>query len=98
MGTVISQPPTVSEFQRNAVTRPVRRDPLLDDSVRMAERMRAAGCQVELEIWPRMPHVWHVFVPLIPEARRAIERVGAFVRERTGYEVTAPLARSAPIT
>ena len=33
---------------------------LLDDSVRMAERMRAAGCQVELEIWPRMPHTWQV--------------------------------------
>ena len=83
---------------------------LRDDAVRMADRMRAAGCQVELEIWPRMPHVWHVFVPLIPEARRAIERVGAFVREKTGYEAAAPLAapraapraaplsRSAPIT
>ena len=70
---------------------------LRDDAVRMADRMRAAGCQVELEIWPRMPHVWHVFVPLIPEARRAIERVGAFVREKTGYDGAAPLARSAPI-
>jgi acetyl esterase/lipase len=70
---------------------------LRDDAVRMADRMRAAGCQVELEIWPRMPHVWHVFVPLIPEARRAIERVGAFVRERTGYDAAAPLAPSAPI-
>src|SRR5271169_1557513 len=74
---------------------------LRDDAVRMADRMRAAGCQVELEIWPRMPHVWHVFVPLIPEARRAIERVGAFVREKTGYDgaapLAAPLARSAPI-
>ena len=74
--------------------------------MRMAERMQAAGCQVELEIWPRMPHVWHVFVPLIPEARRAIERVGAVVRDKTGYAATAPLApplaaplaRSAPIT
>jgi acetyl esterase/lipase len=81
---------------------------LRDDAVRMADRMRAAGCQVELEIWPRMPHVWHVFVPLIPEARRAIERVGAFVREKTGVRekigydgaapLAAPLARSAPIT
>jgi acetyl esterase/lipase len=63
----------------------------------MAVRMRAAGCQVELEIWPRMPHVWHVFVPLIPEARRAIERIGSFVRMRTGYEVATPLARPAPM-
>jgi len=53
---------------------------LLDDSVRMAERMKATGCDVELEIWPRMPHVWHAFAPVMPEAKRAIARVGAFVR------------------
>jgi monoterpene epsilon-lactone hydrolase len=56
---------------------------LLDDSVRMHERMRKAGCDVTLEVWPRMPHVWHAFAPLLPEARRAITRIGAFIRERT---------------
>jgi epsilon-lactone hydrolase len=56
---------------------------LLDDSVRMAERMQAAGCKVELEIWPRMPHVWHAFAPIMPEARRAIARIGAFVLAAT---------------
>lgn len=55
---------------------------LLDDSVRMAERMRAAGCEVELEIWPRMPHAWHVWARMMPEAHAAIERIGAFVRGR----------------
>jgi epsilon-lactone hydrolase len=58
---------------------------LRDDAVRMAERMRAAACEVELEIWPRMPHVWHAFAPFVPEARQAIGRIGAFVRQRTGY-------------
>jgi acetyl esterase/lipase len=57
---------------------------LLDDSSRMAQRMRAAGCNVTLEVWPRMPHVWHAFAPLLPEARRAIARVGDFIRENTG--------------
>ena len=52
---------------------------LLDDSVRMAERMRAAGCEIELEIWPRMPHAWQVWARVLPEARAAIERIGAFV-------------------
>jgi len=56
---------------------------LLDDSVRMADRMRLAGCEVALEIWPRMPHVWHAFAPTIPEAGRAITRVGAFVQQQT---------------
>jgi monoterpene epsilon-lactone hydrolase len=56
---------------------------LRDDALRMAERMRAADCAVELEIWPRMPHVWHLFAPLMPEAGRAINRIGAFVRQQT---------------
>lgn len=53
---------------------------LLDDSVRMAERMRAAGCRVELEIWPRMPHGWHMWARVMPEARAAIAHIGAFVQ------------------
>jgi monoterpene epsilon-lactone hydrolase len=54
---------------------------LLDDSTRMAQRMRDAGCNVTLEIWPRMPHVWHAFAPAMPEALRAITRIGLFVQE-----------------
>jgi monoterpene epsilon-lactone hydrolase len=57
---------------------------LLDDSVRMAERMRAAGCEVELEIWPRMPHAWHVWARIVPEARSALARVGEFLDRRMG--------------
>lgn len=57
---------------------------LLDDSTRMALRMRNAGCTVSLEVWPRMPHVWHAFAPLLPEARQAITRIGEFIRENTG--------------
>ena len=57
---------------------------LLDDSVRMHERMAHAGCDVTLEAWPRMPHVWHAFAPLLPEAGQAITRVGDFIREKTG--------------
>ena len=56
---------------------------LLDDSVRMAQRMRAAGCPVELEIWPRMPHAWQLWARLLPEARAAIARIGAFVQSKT---------------
>jgi acetyl esterase/lipase len=55
---------------------------LLDDSVQMAGRMRAAGCEVELEVWPRMPHAWHVWARVMPEARAAIARVGVFVQEK----------------
>lgn len=61
---------------------------LVDDSVRMANRMREVGCDVTLELWPRMPHVWHAFAPLLPEAGQAIARVGDFIREKTGEAAT----------
>ncbi len=53
---------------------------LRDDAERMADRLRAAGCRVELEVWPRMPHSWQLFARVVPEGRRAIARVGAFVQ------------------
>ncbi len=52
---------------------------LHDDAVRMAGHLQAANCRVELEIWPRMPHGWHLFAPMLPEATAAIARIGAFV-------------------
>jgi acetyl esterase/lipase len=55
---------------------------LYDDAARFAARLEAAGGVARLEIWPRMPHVWHLFAPLLPEARRAIGRIGAFLREQ----------------
>jgi len=53
---------------------------LLDDSTRVAERAKAAGVSVELEIWDDMIHVWHVFAKLLPEAQQAIDKIGNFVR------------------
>jgi acetyl esterase/lipase len=55
---------------------------LRDDAVRMAEKFRGAGGAVELEEWPRMPHGWHHYARIIPEGRRAIERIGVFVKTR----------------
>jgi acetyl esterase/lipase len=52
---------------------------LLSDSTRFAERARRAGVDVTLEVWEGMWHAWHSFAPFLPEARRAIERIGAFV-------------------
>lgn len=53
---------------------------LLDDSRKVAERLRAAGGEVLLQEWRDVPHVWHLFAPLIPEARKAMRRVGRFLR------------------
>lgn len=56
---------------------------LLDDARRLAEKMKAAGVKVHLEIWPGMWHVFQVFAPLIPEAQQSIEKIGAFIQEHT---------------
>jgi len=54
---------------------------LFDDAVRLAERARLAGVDVTLDPWEEMLHVWHIFA-MLPEARRAIERIAWFIRER----------------
>ena len=57
---------------------------LLDDSTRLAEKARAGGVEVELEVWPDMIHVWHAFASLVPEGQQAIERIGAHLAKRLG--------------
>jgi len=59
------------------------RERLLPDSVRVAERARAAGVDVTLEKGEGLIHVWHLFGPEMPEAREAVARIGAFVRKHT---------------
>jgi epsilon-lactone hydrolase len=59
-------------------------DVLRDDAVRMAERMRAAGCDAEVEVWPRMWHVWHMLARILPEGRAAVARLTAFADARMG--------------
>lgn len=56
---------------------------LLDDSQRVADNARAAGVDCEFEVWKKMPHVWPLFTPFIPEGGRALDRAAAFVRRVT---------------
>jgi monoterpene epsilon-lactone hydrolase len=56
---------------------------LLDDSQRVADKARAAGVDCELEVWKKMPHVWPLFTPFIPEGGRALDRAATFVRRVT---------------
>ena len=56
---------------------------LLDDSTRLAERAKAAGVEVDLQVWDDMIHVWHMFAAVLPEGQQAIEQIGEFIREKT---------------
>jgi acetyl esterase/lipase len=62
---------------------------LLDDSVRLANRARAAGAEVKLDIWPEMLHVWPLFAAFLPEGRLALVRAGQFVREKLAATVVS---------
>ncbi len=55
---------------------------LRDDSVRVAEKARAAGVPAEVEIWEGVPHVWHAMA-FLPESQRALARIGEFIRSCT---------------
>ncbi len=54
---------------------------LLDDSVRLAEKARAAGVEVTLRVFPGLWHVFHS-QPSIREAREAVKEIGFFARDR----------------
>jgi len=53
---------------------------LLDDAVRLAKAAGTADVRVDLQIWPEMIHVWHLFHPELSAGRRAIEEAGSFIR------------------
>lgn len=54
---------------------------LLDDSTRFAEKAKASGVPVELEVWNEMIHIWPYFAAILPEGRQAIERMGTFIKQ-----------------
>jgi acetyl esterase/lipase len=53
---------------------------LLDDSVRVADAAKKAGVDVTIEIWDGLWHVWQCFARYVPEAKDAINKIGAFIR------------------
>jgi monoterpene epsilon-lactone hydrolase len=53
---------------------------LLDDAVVLARRAGAADVLVDLQIWPEMIHIWHIFFPMLSAGGRAIASGGTFVR------------------
>ncbi|MFX1281058.1 MAG: alpha/beta hydrolase [Promethearchaeota archaeon] len=52
---------------------------LFDDAVRFADKAKAAGVDVELEVWDDMIHMFQMFATMIPEGRDAIAKIGEFV-------------------
>ena len=64
-------PPTMILASRDEI--------LADDARHMAAHLAAAGGDVRLEIWPRVPHGWPVLHGWLPQAADAIEASGRFI-------------------
>jgi epsilon-lactone hydrolase len=69
-GDLTGLPPMLIHVGENEV--------LLDDSRRFAERARAAGVEVEIKIWPVVPHDWQL-VPAMPEAKQSMREAAEFL-------------------
>jgi len=57
---------------------------LFDDAVRLNEKAVASGVDSRLHVYPGLPHVWQMFVGLVPEARQALQEIADFVKQKLG--------------
>jgi acetyl esterase/lipase len=70
-GDTCGLPPTLIQVGSDEI--------LYDDAFRMAEKLKATGCDIEIEVWPRMPHAWHLYARILPEGHEAIQQLGRFL-------------------
>jgi monoterpene epsilon-lactone hydrolase len=59
------------------------REVVLDDARAIERHARDAGVLAKLDVWQGMVHVWHLFASALAEGRRAIDDLGAFIRQST---------------
>ncbi len=58
---------------------------LFDDATGLADRLRSAGVDVSLVVWPDLVHVFQAFpASLLPESDASIDGVGGFLATRLG--------------
>lgn len=75
-GDVLAQfPPTL--LQASTI------ESLAWDSRRFAERLSESGAATTLSLWPDLPHVWHQFLGVFPEAIAAIEEIADHLSSET---------------
>jgi acetyl esterase/lipase len=55
---------------------------LLADSIRYADRARAAGAEISLSVWEGMPHVFQSSLGQFFAAERSLDAIGDFLRQR----------------
>ena len=53
------------------------------DAVTMHQKLLQSGCKSRLEVGHGLFHVWHLYFPILKEARTALERAAIFITENT---------------
>ncbi len=53
---------------------------LLSDSTRFAQKAKEDGSDVQLEVYPKMFHVFNAFWRVLPKAREANKKLGEFIK------------------
>lgn len=69
---------------------------LLDDTVLLARRAREAGIDVQLDVWPVLPHAFPLFERLFPEAAQARRDMVAFARKHLPAREPVVVAEATP--
>lgn len=54
----------------------------LDDTVNFANKAKEQGVEAALMVWEGMVHAFPIMSPLFPEAKKAMESICVFIRER----------------
>ena len=52
---------------------------LLDDSRKVGENAKAAGVEIEVDIWPGMFHDWWLFGASVPESKQCLRKVAEWI-------------------
>lgn len=66
-------PPTLFQVGEDEILR--------DDSVRLAAKIKEAGGEADLRVWPKVYHVWHRGAMFFPEGRKAIMEFAEFLEK-----------------
>lgn len=59
---------------------------LRDDAERLVENIVGAGGQAQIEVWPKMPHVFPLLAAMIPEGIKAIEDIAGVIKDQLQRE------------
>lgn len=56
---------------------------LTSDATRLYDKLKAAGNDAHIQLWPELIHVWQLFWRMVPEADQALKAAGAFINAHT---------------